>query len=644
MYRIKYYSKYDFMCGENLKKLTEVINKVDETKNYHVNDIIEFYNCVKYIDNDCYLNSWSTEYIEKIKVKTKILNKIIACFFKTINESNIINTINKVDCTYKYDFWELFDKYKVYNRIPTNRFDEILKNNNILEIICNFKNIVKFYGNVIRKYLLKYEDSAIILLYKYEIIQECNPKRIYLPDELTSEDKELILKNYIKSQNPNLNYLRIIFNMQSTKEMLISDKTRLIAKRKIEEQTDRLFSKNSGIQMETIVKFSKDMKQEKNVEMDGRKIECTYSSEWIEKNKDYPTLLNNFIYIFEFTDFYMRSNFVSKESQLGIFEKYMTIQTKKSYRKGITFDRLDMLSTMQMAAYYKELKRINIKFENIIEWFFKNYLLNEFNIKDYEVNMPSEGSNYLEKCRTLLSELDNILKEYRIWIEDNKIDHELLQISSRPIPFNEIPSKLTNKYIYANSDEYKLISYLFFSDQCMLKYIERLKEKYNNFFDVIRNEKIKPEECQRFEQNNLNTLILKGYLEINKDGYLQFKNKEKIDIFRDINYNGVACYWKYPSNYQKEIDNLINEGILRTGNTLFSEPEIDYLNYYLNKSEFNNGLDIRNMYIHGSQPGNSGSDSIHEVNYMRILKIFVLAIIKINDDLCTYFDNNIPNN
>lgn len=47
------------------------------------------------------------------------------------------------------------------------------------------------------------------------------------------------------------------------------------------------------------------------------------------------------------------------------------------------------------------------------------------------------------------------------------------------------------------------------------------------------------------------------------------------------------------------------------------------------------------MYIHGTQPSETESDQTHETNYMRILKIFILSIIKINDDLCTYFDNNI---
>ncbi|TSA23396.1 hypothetical protein D4R71_08685 [bacterium] len=58
------------------------------------------------------------------------------------------------------------------------------------------------------------------------------------------------------------------------------------------------------------------------------------------------------------------------------------------------------------------------------------------------------------------------------------------------------------------------------------------------------------------------------------------------------------------------------------------------MNYHLNKSAFNDSLDLRNKYIHGTQPNDSGDDEIHKYNYMIFLKLFVLIIIKINDELC----------
>ena len=45
--------------------------------------------------------------------------------------------------------------------------------------------------------------------------------------------------------------------------MPISDKTRLMAKRKTKEESDKIFNKNSGIIIETLVRFSRNMKNEK---------------------------------------------------------------------------------------------------------------------------------------------------------------------------------------------------------------------------------------------------------------------------------------------------------------------------------------------------------------------------------------------
>jgi hypothetical protein len=65
-------------------------------------------------------------------------------------------------------------------------------------------------------------------------------------------------------------------------------------------------------------------------------------------------------------------------------------------------------------------------------------------------------------------------------------------------------------------------------------------------------------------------------------------------------------------------------------NSLFTEEERRYFNYYLNKKEFTNGLDLRNKYLHGS---NSKSVDEHERDYYILLKLLILAIHKINEDL-----------
>lgn len=67
------------------------------------------------------------------------------------------------------------------------------------------------------------------------------------------------------------------------------------------------------------------------------------------------------------------------------------------------------------------------------------------------------------------------------------------------------------------------------------------------------------------------------------------------------------------------------------GETLFSKPEQEYLNYMLNNSEFSNGQALRNRYLHGTNPID---DETNQKDYYQILKIFIFTIIKINEEFC----------
>jgi hypothetical protein len=80
---------------------------------------------------------------------------------------------------------------------------------------------------------------------------------------------------------------------------------------------------------------------------------------------------------------------------------------------------------------------------------------------------------------------------------------------------------------------------------------------------------------------------------------------------------------------------MSKEGIVYFGSSLFAVPEQNYFNYYLNKSEFTNGLDLRNSYLHGTQ-ANPTEIHLHENSYLLYLKLLTLVIFKIEDDLFIY--------
>ena len=106
--------------------------------------------------------------------------------------------------------------------------------------------------------------------------------------------------------------------------------------------------------------------------------------------------------------------------------------------------------------------------------------------------------------------------------------------------------------------------------------------------------------------------------------------KEKVKILNELYEHDVVCF-NYLKKYQPIITEFEETGIVKFSSTLFSKPEQDYYNYLFNKSEFDNGLDIRNSYIHGTQRVNENQN---RQDYYIFLRIMILIVIKINEEFC----------
>ncbi|WP_246061790.1 hypothetical protein [Paenibacillus oralis] len=638
MERVKFYSINDLTYGYNLKKSQEIIQDYDTGKKVveDINDIVEIYNIKKYFDNNVYFDEWTPDIIERFGVAVKKYFGIAAKNFKTsINDDTIISIYNVVEFYYKNDFWELLEKLTVYLNISHEKFRELLNvTKRSLYEIMRCKDITDHFGELIKEYMLNNPSSAQILLDKYEIKHHREKDPIYIPRELSNSDKETIICNYIDSEDPSLNYLRLITNIQSSKDKLeISPKTILKSKRKVEELEKQFFKDNSGMEIETTVIFSKSQDEEVLLNFEGQSISASYSTKWIERNTDYATLLNNFIFLFEFVDIQMRCILTNKSSEMGVFEELLT-SSQNAYNKGFAFEQKDTFSLLQMAGYYSHLFSIGIRLEEVIEWFFENYLANEFDEHYFKVTMPSANSTFLEKCTNIMPALESVLKQFTLYVEEGHIDFELLEIRSEHLIYKNIPSLVDKKYVYGSGNEFNSVTFLLFSDQSGLGYHEKFEEKYNNFFELLTNEKIKLSEIANYNVSKVNWLIDLKYLSVDKDEYVVFNNKQLIFILKDLYLNDVISYWKYSKFSRTIIDDLEKRNVVEIESSLFSRPEQDYINYTLNKSQFNNGLDLRNKYSH-TQPNSGEDERIHNQNYLIFLRLFIIAIIKINDDFCT---------
>lgn len=636
--RVKYYSTNDLSAGFYLKRIEDIIcNFVVEKKRVDINEIIELYNIQQFFHNGIYSIHWTKQQLNDYSEIVSDFSKVIGEFFSRINTDTIESMFDTIYYDYRNDFWKLIEKYKVYDKISVEQFRKIILNKHfILNDVLKCKNIVKKFSDEIITYMEKNPFCTEIILSYYLEKHDRNIESLYFPVELSNEKKTLILDKYIASNSSNINYLKLIFESNSTNNLRLPDRLKLKAKRKYDEEIETLFKEGTGFEYGAKVSFSNKIDEEFKFETDDNRIlSVLYSAKWIKENLDYPTLLNNFIYLFGYTDLQFRSLHVFRESQMSIIEKYLGIKGRKEYPTGIAFQQIQMLAQLQMIRYCNELEKYNIFLEDIIEWFFCNYLEEEFNVKGFCFNKSSHTVSYLEKCRNIAAEFDNILKRFKIYCEDGEIDDELLHISTEHIFIKDIPSMLSNKYIYPCGNDYQTISNLLFSDQSIIHYLPKLSNNYNSFYCLLEKENVYYDMFEDYQIPSIDWLIDHNIIKIdNKKRIMPYW--EKIKILNELYQHDVVCF-SYMKKYQSIIMELNKMGLVQFSSSLFSRPEQDYYNYLFNKSEFDNGLDIRNSYTHGTQ---RVDENQNKQDYFIFLRIMILIVIKINEEFCLKYPKN----
>ena len=633
--------KYIYEATELRERCRVALKRLDTDTEYSMEDIIEYYNIGHLIEEkDEIKNRIFNCEEEKLKEYAKKIKRVTGKFINSIDDSNCKEIYDQLDIGWREDFWKLFAEFKVYSHVGEKVFEDILLNSKItIYDILKYRYIVETYARTIKKWLLEYWDSAEILLNKYVIGK--NIKDINLP-ELDRKDIDDIFIHYISSPYAHINRLEIIQKIKNTKQFAVSDKVKADAIKKRRELIEQMEKENRGIGLETqiCVSFRDDVQQQSEDNLPNCEY-YIYNRKWLIENQDEATLLNNFIYLFELFDFEMRPTFLSKEQECSSLERVLNLRTVNDYLVSGVYNYKIGLAVTQLRAYYLELQRLGKPLEAIIEWFFREYLKQEFHVENFVVTMPSENSRYLEKCRLLLPELESILKQYKLYVEERQIDRDLLEITSGSADISKIPSLVENKYLYGKGEEFQRVKCDFFSDQSMLHWVKRINKNYRNFFNLILNEKICKEDYGSYVTEELNWLEKNKWIYYDKEGYIRFYDIQKIALLADLVHNdfiNIYSFKKYEKEqYYKIIDEFIKKDMMRYGNGLFSEPEQDWVSFILNKSRFNNSMDIRNRYMHGTQ-ANSYDEQSHKENYFYILLVCIFYIIKINDDLCAYFD------
>ena len=526
--------------------------------------------------------------------------------------------------SYWDDFRDFFYKLKTYTCFSGEKICDVLKGLhwNTFQILQD-KAFVEYFDKEITL-LLEEQEYGLRFIISHYLEEHEKEQKVYIPRSFTIDKRVKLIKDYLKGDDVNPNILQLIINAKPTLELPISPKMKKIADQRNTEfwnSNKSAFTHEYGF----CVSFG-SYENVKNVRNENGNWTLEYDTGWIKNNTDYPTLLNNFIYLFEYTDSQARCTYASNNYGKSALTDFFSVRGKGMYKKGTAFDMLESLSDIQMAGYVKQLNVLGINIEDIVKWFFESYLVEEFGVRNFTCNMPEPNDSLLSKCKTLASAIDGVLSKYKMFCDDGEIDTELFRYITDSPRIKDVPSLIKNKYCYANSDDIVKEMNFMFSDQNMLAYTERTGSKYDNLVQLILNEKIGIADCQPYNQEAIRWLIERGVIYL-EDEVIKCQ-KERVFILKELYEKNVISMQYIKSPILKE---MITKGEIVTDNKLLTKPEYQYFDYLLNNSEFSDGKAIRNRYIHDAI---IIDERTMTADYYTLLKVIIMIIIKINDDCC----------
>ena len=629
--RVKFYSEKDLGLYYEFEQSLPILDAFSADAEYDINQVIELFNIKCILDAiECPKNFDSERFCGYKKLIPQI-NKVVGVFFGKINKEGFVSVLESVDYQYSLDFLKLCEIYKVISQLDDILVKKVLDARHIMiHEILQCPKWVDFFDSTIASYMLSNVKQAEIVIEYHLKAKDPNGVVYYLPKSLSPAQKIELVDKYLEYDDVHPNYLYLIKNAQSMPEFPISPKIKLRAETVYNAYWKKYFEKNHYIQYGAQSTFA-DIESVKEEHTEGIVACYTFSKKWVKEHLDYPTLLNNFIFLFDFVDSKLRCSFVSREDMFLTSLLLGGIHGIKDYKVGIHFETSRLIANSQMEAYRYELLCNGIDFEDLFDWFCNTYIEREFGVKGFVFNKPSKNISLLERCRSLCSEMDGVLNQFILYQRDGEIDRRLLSYSTDAFKISDCKSLQEIKYLYVKEGDFcREANCLLHHDLLYGTSFDLTKNE--NFASLLIHERVKLFDFSENSQKIILWLIERGSVFVVND--ILRLNIKRYLVIKDIYDNGYTTWEHQDSSSQSILREMVDKGELDIGKTLLSIPECEYYNFAMNRTQFQNGWNIRNSLLHGSS---SLDIAFLRTAYIEVVKIFVLIIIKINEEFRVKF-------
>ena len=432
MGRVCYFSNSDLSIGANLDLAEVRVDEYEKCLPSELNGIIELWHIRKLFENVSAKPEYSEEF-EKIKSKTSEYNSIVARYFKNMNPTDAVDEYKTLEWAYRNTFWAIIDQFKCYNAIDADALKSIV-GANINELRCILKNcrLVEKYKQTIKELLLNSNLSAHLLLDEYvACLTNSDNEHLHFPSCLSISECEDIIKKYLESDDPNLNYVRLIAQAKNVAgKFVLSPKTRLKAERLARKLNDDLLHDPRTCitkrQFEIVFSGIED-KRMMSVSYEKGYPSYNYRKQFIAS----CSAKDKVIYcgrVFNWMDKHFMVNLINKNCEVSALESAFMDKSKTAYPNYQKFEDKNNLAIYQLAGYNNILLQLGLPIERLLENFYTKYC----DAPDHPIygeNVSTEMNGYINAGYAVWREMvaDIISMEAIIDICQLRISKKMIQ-------------------------------------------------------------------------------------------------------------------------------------------------------------------------------------------------------------------------
>lgn len=631
--RIVSYDRSDWAVGFFIDRCLYILKEGPHNQIATINDAIEAHQLKLTFETVPELFE-KAEDIDVARVVSALFANACKYTRETLKSTGIHDIYEEVEMQYAAQFWGLVHACGAETLISGEEIDELLSRHvECLASILENDKLVKLFDTELGKSLIDNPCySAELIIHEYAT-ESRNQNAIYLPKCLSQGDFDSIMAGYLDDQRANPNYMEALFNWPSGAtncRFSPSPDVKVRAKQAHDKAMDELFRQGTGLKYGAGVQIDLEQIACKGVKVEGLTLTYSFSETWLDKYADHASIMNNCRYLLDVVD---RSGLMASPAhsheESGLLAT-LGPHVLGEYRMNTKSNMRESLANAEVVAYAHFLESRGTRLEDALEWTYNVYFAEEYSISGFSLALPSSGASWLDKCKSIGSEIERAVKSYSIYSRIGKIDGDYFPYESFKT-FGTLNALSEKKYAIDGANFNRWGFYLF-SDQCMLTYRRGHNDHARCFFDLISNAMVTFDDYDAVNAEMLQQLVDRQLVSACEETGALSPTPRSICL-KAVWDNGAIALGGCGGGNLALIDGLVSDEMLSYCGKLFTPDEAAYLDYMFNDASFPNSQGLRNRYDHAHSPIADPDAASIRLDYYRMLTLLVAITLKINDEL-----------